>query len=48
MVVAVPVAGPSDPAVLGRVGMQVPERVGQATLAREGTVKSYSNGTKNG
>ena len=39
VVVAVPVAGPPDPAVLGRVRVQAPEHVGQTVLGGEGTVE---------
>ena len=35
-------ADPPVPAVLGRVWMQVPERVGQAVLGVEGTVEAHS------
>jgi hypothetical protein len=39
VVVAVAVAGPADPAVLGGVGVEVPERVGEAVGVGEGLVE---------
>ena len=39
VVVPVAVSGPADPAVLGVVRVQVPERVGQAVRAGEGLVE---------
>ena len=39
MVIAVTIAGPADPAVLGRVRVEAPECVGEAVVACESLVE---------